>query len=290
MPSSGARDIHDFYFREAKRLGFVARSAFKLQEILQKRPGLIRKGDCVLDLGCAPGAWLQVACQAVGPAKAGGLVVGVDLSPVREGLRYCGDNVVTFQGDVFQLSAREIVERIARSAEPDSASPVRRSRLDAENAGGAGLRADASKVAAGLAESGSVGEGSRHAVSPVVTPQSPSSFAIPAVRAMVEKGRKFDVVLSDMMAPTTGHHHSDHYQSIHLARRAHELARQLLAPGGHFVVKVFEGTEYPEFLRECKATFEKVKGFKPKASRNESTEMYVIAEGLIAGGPRQSIG
>ncbi|GJP37528.1 hypothetical protein CLOM_g21923 [Closterium sp. NIES-68] len=68
----------DFYFKEARRLGYVARSAFKLQEV-QRRHGVIKRGGAVLDLGCCPGAWLQVACQSLGPMALGGCVVGVDI-------------------------------------------------------------------------------------------------------------------------------------------------------------------------------------------------------------------
>ncbi|XP_010262029.1 PREDICTED: uncharacterized protein LOC104600651 isoform X3 [Nelumbo nucifera] len=68
----------DFFYREAQRLGYVARSAFKLLQ-MQKQYKLIKPGASVLDLGCAPGAWLQVACQSLGPMKNGGMVVGVDL-------------------------------------------------------------------------------------------------------------------------------------------------------------------------------------------------------------------
>ncbi|KAL0402807.1 UNVERIFIED_CONTAM: Ribosomal RNA large subunit methyltransferase E [Sesamum radiatum] len=56
----------DFFYREAQRLGYVARSAFKLLQI-QKQYKIITPGSSVLDLGCAPGAWLQVACQNLGP-------------------------------------------------------------------------------------------------------------------------------------------------------------------------------------------------------------------------------
>lgn len=203
---AATREIQDHYFREAKRLGYVARSAFKLKEILEKKR-LINPGDYVLDLGCAPGAWLQIACQHVGPASKGGLVLGLDLKPVRRPLRFCDEALLTREGDVFKVTAAEL--------------------LDLTN------------------------------------------------------GRHFDLVLSDMMASTSGHHHSDHYQSIHLARRALELANDVLRTGGSFVVKVFEGAEYPALLDECKARFDKVKGFKPKASRNESTEMYIIGEGLV---------
>jgi 23S rRNA U2552 (ribose-2'-O)-methylase RlmE/FtsJ len=74
---SGA-GVPDFFYREAQRLGYVARSAFKLLQI-QKQYKLIKPGSSVLDLGCAPGAWLQVACQSLGPLRSGGIVVGMDI-------------------------------------------------------------------------------------------------------------------------------------------------------------------------------------------------------------------
>lgn len=72
----------DFFYREARRLKYVARSAFKLVEI-QKKHRIIRPGGSVLDLGCAPGAFLQVACQNLGPVEKGGAVVGVDIKSRR---------------------------------------------------------------------------------------------------------------------------------------------------------------------------------------------------------------
>ncbi|KAM0860023.1 hypothetical protein ACQ4PT_046807 [Festuca glaucescens] len=75
---SGATGTADFFYREALRLGYVARSAFKLIQ-LQKQHKIITPGAAVLDLGCAPGAWLQVACQNLGPLEKGGVVVGVDV-------------------------------------------------------------------------------------------------------------------------------------------------------------------------------------------------------------------
>ena len=72
-------DPKDFYYRKAKREGFRARSAFKIDEIL-KRHRLLRPGDAVLDLGAAPGGFLQILADAVGE---GGVAVGVDLEPIR---------------------------------------------------------------------------------------------------------------------------------------------------------------------------------------------------------------
>lgn len=72
-------DPKDFYYRKAKKEGFRARSAFKIDEIL-RRHRLLKPGDAVLDLGAAPGGFLQILADAVGE---GGVAVGVDLEPVR---------------------------------------------------------------------------------------------------------------------------------------------------------------------------------------------------------------
>lgn len=88
------RVLHDQYFKQAKAEGYVARSAYKLKQIQESRR-LLRRGDRVLDLGCAPGAWIQVALELVGP---GGLVVGLDLQEVS---RDFGANAFTVVGDVM---------------------------------------------------------------------------------------------------------------------------------------------------------------------------------------------
>ena len=71
-------DPKDFYYRKAKKEGLRARSAFKIEEIA-RRFGLLKRGMAVLDLGAAPGGWLQVMADVVGPS---GSVVGVDLMPI----------------------------------------------------------------------------------------------------------------------------------------------------------------------------------------------------------------
>jgi len=71
-------DPKDFYYRKAKKEGLRARSAYKIEEIAE-RFRLLKPGMAVLDLGAAPGGWLQVMAQQVGP---GGVVVGVDLVPI----------------------------------------------------------------------------------------------------------------------------------------------------------------------------------------------------------------
>jgi 23S rRNA (uridine2552-2'-O)-methyltransferase len=72
-------DPKDFYFRQAKKAGYRARSAFKIDEILKKHP-ILKKGEAVLDLGAAPGGFLQILADVVGEK---GVAVGVDLVEIR---------------------------------------------------------------------------------------------------------------------------------------------------------------------------------------------------------------
>ena len=96
----------DHYFQRAKQRGFRARSAFKLEELVQ-RFGLLRPGARVLDLGAAPGGFLQVIARAVGPS---GLAVGVDLVPLRP---FTESWVRTAVVDVLTDDARTQLEAVA---------------------------------------------------------------------------------------------------------------------------------------------------------------------------------
>ena len=189
------RTLHDQYFKKAKAEGYVARSAYKLQEI-NDRKRLFGPGARVLDLGCAPGAWIQIASEIVGPR---GRIVGIDLKDCRAAF---GPNVTTLIGDIYKTD--------------------------------------------------------------------PAALTGPA-------GGLFDAVLSDMAPDTTGH--GDHFLSVRLCRRVLDLLPALLRPGGNLAMKAFEGEEYPHLLRETAAVFDNVKGFKPKASREVSVEMYIVAHG-----------
>ena len=185
------RELHDFFFKEAKRKGYRSRAAYKLSEIDDKR-NVLHKGDFVLDLGAAPGSWLQVISERIGEH---GKVIGVDLRAIEDGLP---NNVVTMQEDVTLLT--------------------------------------------------------------------PESF----------NGKLFDVVLSDMAPSTTGTRTIDHHGSVILCHAALDLSATLLKPQGNLVMKVLEGEAYPELLKRCANCFDSVKGFKPKASRAVSTEMFLV--------------
>ncbi|XP_057724319.1 uncharacterized protein LOC130940244 isoform X3 [Arachis stenosperma] len=103
----GAAGAPDFFYKEAQRLGYVARSAFKLVQI-QKQHKLIKAGSSVLDLGCAPGAWLQVACQSLGPPNHGGSVLGIDLKKVKVPPLHCDSRVKTISADVMTLPSHQL--------------------------------------------------------------------------------------------------------------------------------------------------------------------------------------
>lgn len=197
------RTLHDRYFKLAKAEGYVARSAYKLAEINQKKR-LFGRGDRVLDLGCAPGAWIQIALEAVGPA---GSVVGLDLSPVRQEF---GPNAVTIEGDAVKIDPADL-------------------------------------LAAG-----------------------------------VVKPSRYDCVLSDMAPSTTGGAGGlgDHFQSIRLCEAVLAIVPNVLLPGGNLAMKVFEGEAYKDLLDTTGTMFEKVKGFKPAASRDASREIYIVAHGF----------
>lgn len=197
-----SRQVADPYVGEAKRRGYRGRAAFKLAEI-DDRYKLLKPGDCVLDLGAAPGGWSQVAAERVGAGggRGQGRVVAVDIVPL------------------------------------------------AAIAGVAALTLDC--LAADAAAS---------------------------LRSVL--GQPASVVLSDMAPAATGHRETDHLRSLALAEAALGLALQLLAPGGTFLVKLLQGGGEVGFIAEVKRYFATVRRVKPKASRAESAEFYVLASGF----------
>ena len=197
-----ARQLNDPYVGEAKRRGYRSRAAFKLLQ-LDDRFHLLRPGRRVVDLGCAPGGWTQVAVERVKP-KAGageGTVIGIDILPMDA------------------VPGATVIEL-------DFLDPAAPDRLKALLNG------------------------------------------------------HVDIVLSDMAAPTTGHASTDHIRIIALAEAAYEFAREVLAPGGTFLCKVFQGGAEGELLATLKRDFKTVRHAKPPASRAESAEVYVVATGF----------
>ena len=189
------RRKRDYYYRRAKKEDLRSRAYFKLLEIVRKYD-FIKAGDVVVDLGAAPGGWLQVSRKIVGEL---GFVLGVDVRRIKP-LGF--DNVFTIVGSIGDP---EIIGRI---------------------------------------------------------------------RAILP--RPADVVLSDVSPRVSGVWEVDHARQIGLAERSLEIALEVLRREGNFLVKVFQGYLYEEFLRLVRRWFYKVKVIKPKASRRESAEIYIL--------------
>ncbi len=90
-------------------------------------------------------------------------------------------------------------------------------------------------------------------------------------------GERADIVMSDMAAPATGHKATDHLRIMGLCEAAAEFARQVLAPGGHFLAKVLRGGTEHRLLAGLKRDFARVVHVKPPASRADSAELYLLA-------------
>jgi len=101
----------EHFYRMAKQMKLRSRAAFKLQQ-LDRRYGLLRRGDIVVDLGAAPGGWLQVSRERVGD---GGFVLGIDLQPIVK-LPY--DNIATLVSDITDEATPELIrKKLPRAAD-----------------------------------------------------------------------------------------------------------------------------------------------------------------------------
>ena len=196
-------DRKDPYWSKAKREGYRSRAAYKLIE-LQRRFRIHQKGNRVVDLGCAPGGWIQGILAEVGPK---GRVVGVDRSPIKP---FSRPNVRLITGDIddpeIQARAREAL------------------------------------------------------------------------------GGPAALVTSDLSPDLTGIRFQDHCRSCELVRTASRFAVRVLAPGGGFLAKAFQGEELDGLVSELRGSFEGVRRVVPAASRSTSSEIYLIARGYRPAG------
>ncbi len=200
LPKAWIRDRkREYYYKKAKEENYRSRATYKLAQANEKY-GFIKRNDVVVDLGAAPGGWIQAARKMTGK---NGYVLGIDLKPIEP---------------FTQEYVRTI---IADFTEPDIIDQIR-------------------------------------------------SF-LP---------READVVVSDAAPNITGVWEVDQAKQIDLATRALEIAQCVLRPQGNFFVKLFEGEMFNEFILTAKELFETVKIVKPLASRQKSSEMYLLALGL----------
>ncbi len=186
----------DAWRKQAKASGYRARSAFKLKQI-QERHKIIKIEDSVLDVGCHPGGWAQVAVELVGSE---GKVVGVDLQ---------------------------------------SCVPV---------------------------------EGANLIVGDITDP-----FTQQAVLDAIDT-EVIDVVVSDISPHITGKWDIDQAVSLMLVADVFDFALPILKYGGHFVTKLFQGAGVEELIELVRPHFQTVKRFSPMASRNSSSEVYLVCK------------
>jgi len=194
-----AEHFDDPFVKQAQKMGLRSRSAFKLLEMNEKYD-LIKQGACIVDLGCAPGGWCQVARERCGTH---GRVIGLDILPM-DSL----DGVEFIEGDFTEDEPLAELEQILG-------------------------------------------------------------------------GQQVDLVLSDMAPNMSGMTAMDQPKAMYLAELALEFARRHLKPDGNFLVKVFHGEGFDEFVREVRSLFKKVIVRKPNASRPRSREVYLLAQGHL---------
>ena len=202
--------VNDTYVKLAKKEGYRARAAYKLKEI-DDAFGLIRPGDCVVDLGSVPGAWSQYVRRKLSPAGAAagalnGRIVALDLLPMES-----VEGVIFIQGDFREPEVLQLLEQTLSA----------------------------------------------------------------------EKGfTKVDVVVSDMAPNLSGIDSADAARIAHLVELAVDFAVRHLKSDGALVVKLFHGGAYSPLVKLFKDTFKVVKTFKPKASRSNSSETFLVGMGL----------
>ena len=189
------RRKRDYYYRRAKEEKYRSRAAYKLLQAVAKYR-FIQKGNVVVDLGSAPGGWLQASRKLVGEK---GFVLGVDLKPVEP---LPEKNVQTIVADITEE---------------------------------------------GIAE-----------------------------KILTLLPRKADAVLCDASPNVSGVWEVDHARQIDLATHALRLTEKILKPNGSFFVKVFEGDLLRGFVETMKKCFVTVKLVKPKASKAESSEIFIL--------------
>jgi len=94
------------------------------------------------------------------------------------------------------------------------------------------------------------------------------------------EGSPFDVVLSDMAPNTTGRKDVDSLRSLQLSEAAFDMAKKFLRPDGHFVCKIFQGSDTKEFIDVVKDNFKSHRLYRPKTTRKASKEIYIIGLGI----------
>lgn len=191
---------NDYFFKKAKSENYAARSVYKLEE-MQKRFKVLKPGDCILDLGAAPGSWSQYASKISGRR---GRVFGIDLQKIQLTL----PNARFIVADMRDANLSDLIEQ--NGFDPH-----------------------------------------------------------------------FDVVLSDMAPKTTGIRVTDQTRSMELCELAWHTGQKFLKPNGNFVCKLFHSESFEQLRAELKGHFKKVEALRPKSTRSDSKEIFLVGLGYI---------
>jgi 23S rRNA (uridine2552-2'-O)-methyltransferase len=198
--------VNDTYVKLAQKEGYRARAAYKLKEI-DEQLSLVKPGNVVVDLGCAPGAWCQYLRRRMSPTGAAsgtlnGTIIGLDILPMEP-----VEDVTFIQGDFRE---EDVLAQLEAALQ----------------------------------------------------------------------GRIVDVVVSDMAPNLTGIESTDATRIAHLIELAVDFAQRHLKDDGALVVKLFHGSGYSDLVNLFKGTFRVVKPIKPKASRDKSSETFLVGMGV----------
>ena len=190
-----SRHFNDEYVIKSKKEGFRSRSSYKLIQIEEKF-NFLKTRKKILDIGCAPGGWMQVARKLCSQNT---IILGIDKLPIEP-----IQGTFFFKGDIYDDEVLKYIKTFFKS--------------------------------------------------------------------------KIDLLVSDMSPNVTGNKMIDHLRIISLVERVMELTDEILENDGFIVLKIFQGGMQGELKDKMKSSLTKIKSFKPKASRKESPELYIIAK------------
>ncbi len=190
-----SRHINDEFVLKSKKEGFRSRSSYKLIQINDKFD-FLNSSKNILDLGCAPGGWLQVSKKF---SSVETKILGIDKLDIEAipGVKF-------YKGDIFEEEVVNYIQVFFRT--------------------------------------------------------------------------KIDLIMSDMSPNSTGNKRVDHLRIFSLVERVVSISTKLLQKDGFIVIKIFQGGMYGDLMNNMKESLKNIKNFKPKASRKESPEMYLIAQ------------
>jgi 23S rRNA (uridine2552-2'-O)-methyltransferase len=194
------------YYKQAKKEGYRARSAFKLLEI-QNRFNIFKRAFYILDLGCAPGSWLQVA------------------------KKYAEENLNKYNDQYYHRDHYKIM-----GIDTKTVSAIENIKI---------IKMDINQ---------------------------------PEFQEQIELyfQNKLDLILADASVNKTGNKFTDHLRQLNLCYKILNIARTNLKFKGNMVIKVFQGSDFNNFIKEMNSIFRNLKSFKPKSSKKKSNEIFLI--------------